>query len=174
MTKILIISDSHGWTEELETVKQRHKDEVDYMIHCGDSELPNTSPEISGFVTVRGNCDHKDQFPEEASVTACGRKLFVTHGHLYSVKSTLMNLYYRAKEVQADIVCFGHSHLLGMECIDDILFLNPGSIRMPRGRKDQTYIILELKQDGAEVFVYELNKGELPELRHQFPLSKRN
>ncbi len=52
MTKILIISDSHGWTEELEIVKQRHKDEVDYMIHCGDSELSNAHREISGFVTV--------------------------------------------------------------------------------------------------------------------------
>ncbi len=62
----------------------------------------------------------------------------------------------------------------GWNVIDDVLFLNPGSIRLPRGRKDQTYLILELKQDGAEVFVYDLNQGELPELRQQFPLSKLN
>ena len=44
-----------------------------------------------------------------------------------------MNLKYKAEEVNADIVCFGHSHVLGAEVIDGRLFLNPGSIRLATG-----------------------------------------
>lgn len=36
---VLIISDSHGLEEELQTIAKRHEAEVDLMIHCGDSEL---------------------------------------------------------------------------------------------------------------------------------------
>lgn len=36
--KILICSDSHGLTDELIELKKRHGD-MDYYIHCGDSEL---------------------------------------------------------------------------------------------------------------------------------------
>ncbi|MGJ7920511.1 metallophosphoesterase family protein [Neobacillus sp. LXY-4] len=173
MTKILIVSDSHRWSDELEAIKQRHVAEVDLMVHCGDSELAADQPEISGFVTVRGNCDYEKQFPEEAQVEIDGFKVYVTHGHLFGVKSTLMNLYYRAKEVGADIVCFGHSHILGMEMIDGMLFINPGSIRLPRGRKERSYCVLEFKEDEVEILVYDLQKGEIAELRQRFPLSTK-
>lgn len=173
MTKILIVSDSHRWTGELDAIKKKHQEEVDLMIHCGDSELSADQPEISGFVVVRGNCDYGQEFPEEAEVDILGHKIFVTHGHLFAVKSTLMNLYYRAEELKADIVCFGHSHQLGMEVIDGILFINPGSIRLPRGRKERTYCLLELKEEAADCRVYDIQMGEIPELRRQFPLSIR-
>lgn len=46
--KLLIVSDSHGLQEELLTIRERHAD-VDKMIHCGDSELPQDSKEMSSF-----------------------------------------------------------------------------------------------------------------------------
>lgn len=155
-------------------IKQRHSSELDYMIHCGDSELSADQPEMNGFVTVRGNCDNEDRFLDEEVLQIGGHRIFVTHGHLFAVKSTLMNLYYRAKELAADIVCFGHSHTLGVELVDDILFINPGSIRLPRGRRERTYCLLELKRDAAELIIYDLQSGELPDLRKHFPLSKKN
>ena len=63
------------------------------------------------------------------------RTLFITHGHRHSVKSNLMVLSYRAKEVGADIACFGHSHQLGAEMVNGTLFINPGSIRLPTWKK---------------------------------------
>ncbi|WP_147532550.1 metallophosphoesterase family protein [Bacillus marasmi] len=172
MTKALIISDSHRLMKELDLIKQRHQREVEVMIHCGDSELYADQPEMTGFVTVRGNCDYGTDYPEETVIDFANQKIFVTHGHLFSVKSTLMNLYYRAQELGANIVCFGHSHMLGVEKIDDILFINPGSIRLPRGRKERTYCILELGEKDIEVSVYDLDMGELPELKQRFSLSK--
>lgn len=43
---VLIISDSHGLEEELQTIAKRHEAEVDLMIHCGDSELETRHPAL--------------------------------------------------------------------------------------------------------------------------------
>lgn len=173
MTKALIISDSHRFVDELRLIKEKHQHEVNVMIHCGDSELFLDQPEMEGFITVRGNCDYEAGYPDEAVVEFVGQKILITHGHLFSVKSTLMSLYYRAQELGANIVCFGHSHMLGIERIDDILFINPGSIRLPRGRKERTYCILEQAGDDVVVNVYDLDEGELPALMQRFPLSNK-
>ncbi|WP_394233147.1 metallophosphoesterase family protein [Niallia oryzisoli] len=169
--KVLIVSDSHGMTTELEKLKKIHENEVDYFIHCGDSELSPDDPAIQGFVTVRGNCDFYDEFPEDIVKEVGNRKILITHGHRYSVKSNLLKLSYRAKEEAADIACFGHSHYLGAEMIHGTLFINPGSIRLPRGRRERTYLTVELQEHSYELKVYDIDRGEVPELGQVFSLS---
>ncbi|MFJ7727138.1 metallophosphoesterase family protein [Neobacillus sp. NPDC097160] len=168
MSKVLIVSDSHGLTKELEIIRERHLQEVDLMIHCGDSELMPDDQAINGYLAVRGNCDYGGGYPMDTISEAAGRKFFITHGHRYSVKSTLMNLKYKAQEVKADIVCFGHSHVLGAEVIDGTLFLNPGSIRLPRERLEKTYVILDLLTDKIKMSVFEVNGSEMPDLTREF------
>ena len=51
-----------------------------------------------------------------------------------------------------------------------ILFINPGSIRLPRGRKEKTYVIVEIVEEGYELHVYDLNSGEIKELTQHFSL----
>jgi putative phosphoesterase len=171
MSKVLIVSDSHGLTKELEILRERHMNVVDLKIHCGDSQLTSDQKTISGYVTVLGNCDFAG-YPLEEMVEVSGRRIFITHGHKYSIKTSLMTLNYRAKEVNADIVCFGHSHVLGAEMIDGTLFLNPGSIRLPRERSEKTYMILELLEEKIKVFVFELKGKELTELSCEFVIPK--
>ena len=171
MSKVLIVSDSHGLTKELEILRARHVKEVDLMIHCGDSELMPDDQAIAGFLTVMGNCDFGG-YPLETIAEVSGRKIFFTHGHRYSVKSSLMNLKYKAEEVKAGIVCFGHSHVLGAEVIGSTLFLNPGSIRLPRERLEKTYIILDLNDDRIKLSVYVLNGREMKDLERVFNLPK--
>lgn len=168
MSKVLIVSDSHGLTKELELIRDRHLTEVELMIHCGDSELNPDDQAISGYLTVRGNCDFGGGYPMDTISEAAGRKFFITHGHRYSVKSTLMNLKYKAQEVMADIVCFGHSHVLGAEVIDGTLFLNPGSIRLPRERFEKTYVILDVLNDKIKMSVFEVNGREMTDLAREF------
>lgn len=170
MSSVLVVSDSHGLTSELMKIKEKHINEVELMIHCGDSELNPDDKELEGFVVVRGNCDFDSDFPEETFHEVDGKKIIVTHGHHYGVKSTLMNLSYRAEELGADIVCFGHSHLLGAEMINGKLFLNPGSIRLPRLRREKTYCILDINGDKVTLDVYDINLGLLPEMKHEFIL----
>lgn len=148
--QILIMSDTHGDKSIISKVKAYYPD-ADLFIHCGDSELAYGDEALTDFYYVRGNCDFHAQFAEEQILEAENRIIYVTHGHLYNVKSTLMPLSYRAQEVNASIVCFGHSHLLGAEKIGNTLFLNPGSLTVPRGRKEKTFIVVEL--DGNDVIV---------------------
>ncbi|WP_449537170.1 metallophosphoesterase family protein [Ferdinandcohnia sp. Marseille-Q9671] len=162
--KILIISDSHGLMKELTEIKERHKDEVDFMFHLGDSELSSRSEEMSGFSAVRGNCDFDSNYQDDMVVLLDREKVYLTHGHLYNVKMTLMNLAYRAQEVGASIVCFGHSHIAGAELVEDILFINPGSIRMPRMRKEKTYVIVNVQDKRAEIDFYDTEGNVIKEL----------
>lgn len=168
MSKVLVISDSHGLTNELIRIKEKHKDEVNLLLHCGDSELSANDPALDGFIVVRGNCDFDEKFPEESVQTVGDTNIMITHGHRYQVKSTLTSLSYRALELDAKIVCFGHSHILGAEMLNGILFLNPGSIRLPRQRKEKTYCIIELIDDKIILNVYDINLGLLTELNHEF------
>lgn len=170
MSKVLIVSDSHGLTKELKIIRERHLHEVDLMIHCGDSELMPTDQAITGYLTVMGNCDFGAEYPLETTSEVAGRKFFITHGHRYSVKSTLMTLKYKAEEYDADIVCFGHSHVLGAEVVGGILFINPGSIRLPRERFEKTYVILDLQTEKVKLSVFELSGSELTNLAREFIL----
>lgn len=171
MTKVLIVSDSHGMRSELQKLVQRHEHEVKHFIHCGDSELAVTDKEISSFSVVRGNCDYEEYFKDELVDEYAGMRFFITHGHLFSVKSSLMGLQYRAQELNARIVCFGHSHLLGAEVVKNVLFVNPGSLRLPRGRKERTYVILEITGNEVEFRVYDLDAGEISDLASHFTLA---
>ncbi|MED4225089.1 metallophosphoesterase [Neobacillus cucumis] len=170
MSKVLIVSDSHGLTKELEIIRERHLNEVDLMIHCGDSQLMPTDKAITGYLSVLGNCDFMGEYPLETITEIAGRKFFITHGHRYSVKSTLMNLKLKAEEVHADIVCFGHSHILGAEVVSGRLYLNPGSIRLPRERFEKTYVILDLESDKIIMSVFESSGREISELTREFDL----
>ncbi|WP_020153774.1 metallophosphoesterase [Caldibacillus debilis] len=166
--KILIVSDSHGLQRELEELKKRHRD-AELFIHCGDSELEKDDPAIQGFHVVRGNCDFHNGFPEQLLLSVKDKKIFVTHGHLYQVKTNPLNVYYKARESGADIACFGHSHRLGAEMADGVLLINPGSVRLPRGRSEKTYVVLEIGEDHYLVRVYEYLGKELEDLRQTFP-----
>ncbi|MDC3415695.1 metallophosphoesterase family protein [Aquibacillus salsiterrae] len=171
MPSVLILSDSHGWTKEVEVIKQRHISDVDKLIHCGDSELMYDSKELEHFQTVAGNCDMDARFPNELNFDNNGLTFFVTHGHLFQVKSTLTKLSYRAEELGANVICFGHSHFAGAEKIENQLFINPGSIRLPRGRTEGTYVILswdEVKQIKVEYF--DLNGQRIEALTYQTDL----
>lgn len=157
--KVLIMSDSHGLTHEISIIKERHQHEVVTMIHCGDSELEKNDSNMAGMIAVRGNCDHDSAYPNTVVEEFAGKRFLITHGHLYNVKMTLFNLSLKAEEEEANIICFGHSHAAGSEFIDGKLYINPGSIHQPRGRKEKTYAILDILQDQVYVTFYDV-QGE--------------
>ena len=68
MAKVLILSDSHGLTKEVEDIKKRHQHEVEAMIHCGDSELAYDAKELQGFYYAKGNCDFEPEMVDEQVV----------------------------------------------------------------------------------------------------------
>ncbi|WNC16665.1 metallophosphoesterase [Brevibacillus brevis] len=138
---ILVLSDSHGLVREVVQVAGRHQ--VDKMLHCGDFCVDHLREPFSRMTLVRGNCDTTKDVPTEQQTKWRDLNILQTHGHLYGVKSSLLRLHYRAEETGANVVVFGHSHtpVCGVE--RGILFLNPGSLQLPRGYDVPTYAILE-------------------------------
>ena len=68
----------------------------------------------------------------------------MTHGHRYGVKSGYLRAIYAAREQQADLLLFGHTHYA--ECFQEgpLWVLNPGAAR------NGSYGIITLSQDGME------------------------
>ena len=148
--QVLVMSDTHGDSQVIEKIRGFYPNAA-AIIHCGDSELTFSHPALEGIQKVRGNCDMELVFPNEAVFDVGDVTFFVTHGHLFNVKSSILSLSYRVKEVGAQIACFGHSHLLGVEMIDDVLFINPGSLLKPRGRKEKSFAVVEIRKDQFQV-----------------------
>src|SRR5699024_11368057 len=47
-----------------------------------------------------------------------------------------------AEELGAQLICYGHTHVADARQLNNQLFINPGSIRLPRSRPEKTYCIL--------------------------------
>ncbi|HEY8423829.1 MAG TPA: metallophosphoesterase [Clostridia bacterium] len=145
MTKITIISDAHFGIQNLKKIENIIL-ESDYCIFLGDginAVLPYKNQLGDRLVIVRGNCDFTAAFLDETVIDIDGHKILAAHGHNYRVKTTLIDFYYRAKELNADIALFGHTHIPYQEYHDGILLLNPGSIGSPRlSAPSYAYMIL--------------------------------
>ena len=83
------------------------------------------------------------------------------YGHFYHVKMSLEKLHYKALELGANIVCYGHSHCIAVEKINGVLFINPGSIVFPRNTIEKTYAILTIGEKELIVEILNAINGEI-------------
>ncbi len=133
----LVMSDTHGERHIIEELIHRYQDQVDVMIHCGDSELGKEDVLWQKVTVVQGNCDLED-FPETALITTDLDRILVVHGHHFGVSFGLSPLVDYATSLNASIVCYGHTHILHSEELQHMLLLNPGSLSIPRGPYQNT------------------------------------
>jgi uncharacterized protein len=169
--KALIISDSHGLQEELFEVFKRHDQDVDAIIHCGDSELTKDNfASFDNLLIVKGNCDYEPGFKDDIMTNVLGLNIFIVHGHLHDVKSSAVKLSYLAEELGANLVCFGHTHEAVAFQENNILYINPGSFRLPRKRPERTYAIVEFQEKKATVVYYNHSGIEISDLKSNFVL----
>ena len=141
--KIGVISDTHMQNNYIKKALVLLKD-CDFIIHLGDNI--GDAREIAKYfsktiISVKGNCDYAENTPSEKIEIIGNKKIFITHGHNYNVKATLINLKYKAMEVGADIVLFGHTHVATTLFEEGIWFINPGSAGMARNGKNSVAII---------------------------------
>lgn len=85
-----------------------------------------------------------------------GYVIYITHGHLYGVKSSRHQLAKRAQTLGATIALYGHTHVAKIERIDNIHCINPGSIAYPRGNIWASYCIISLSNSENRVDFYDL------------------
>ncbi|OYQ65250.1 YfcE family phosphodiesterase [Aerococcus sp. 1KP-2016] len=152
--KILITSDNHGDHEALLDLVVQSDDDIDVFIHCGDSELAEDDNVWGIFHTVQGNMDY-GHFKDAISLSTPEGKIVVTHGHLNNVNRSLDNLVDLAKANDADIVMYGHTHVMDDRDIDGVKVINPGSISQPRGKYPYpSFAILDWEGGKKEVTFY--------------------
>ena len=156
---IAVISDTHRVAKYINIAKEYIKS-ADVLIHLGDNseDIEELTKGFKGKVYgVRGNCDFTNNYPKENIIVLEGKKILITHGDLYGVKYSLTNLYYRAKEVEADIVLFGHSHIPIVEKHNDICLMNPGSISHGACMAKRSLGYIEIKEGKiAQIYTKEI------------------
>jgi len=124
--KILITSDIHKNLDFFLEISEKYKDFT--KINLGDRGIDISILQKYNYICVDGNCDFEITNKEQVLVID-NKKIFITHGHNYNVKSSMLNLYYKAKSLNVDYVFFGHTHIQTKVVYDDIIFINPGAIK---------------------------------------------
>ena len=180
--KWMIASDIHGsayYCRELLAAFEREAASKllllgDVLYHGPRNDLPRDyAPKqviemLNGIkeklLCVRGNCDTEvDQmvldFPVLAdyAILAVGeRMIYATHGHVYN-EGKLPPLQ------KGDVLLHGHTHV--PKCVEheEYLYINPGSVSIPKENSSHSYLILEDGQltwknlDGTVYMAYSLS-----------------
>lgn len=161
--KIMIASDIHGSAfycrELLAAFKREQADKLlllgDVLYHGPRNDLPKEyAPKevialLNGMknqvLCVRGNCDTEvDQMVLEFPILAdyCilyagKRMIYATHGHVYNMASL-------PALQPGDILLHGHTHIPAwLKFGEDNLYLNPGSVSIPKENSAHGYMVLE-------------------------------
>ncbi|GFO56143.1 phosphoesterase [Geomonas sp. Red276] len=150
--KLLVISDSHG---NYPQAFKAHElaGPVDHIIHLGDgSEDAKLLEEVLEVPVLRvaGNCDCDPQLPRELTLKFGDCQVLVTHGNRQAVKSGLGELIGRGKQVGANLILYGHTHLPAVEAADGMLLINPGSLK-EGGSASYAVITVEGDEVGAVI-----------------------
>ena len=116
--KFLVVSDSHGHYERISRLLDMHRT-TDALIFLGDglSDLERAGAYDRGITVfaVRGNCDWTSfgtaqGTQNEMTLNFEGYRFFLLHGHTRGVKHGVDNAIYAAREREADILLYGHTH----------------------------------------------------------------
>lgn len=171
--RIIVFSDTHRNFRAMKEIFERNKD-VSVFIFLGDGEqelrqIRNLYSDKK-ILSVKGNCDFSDDSPLVGTFCYNNIKIIFTHGHKYNAKYSIDNLLCLAKENDAQIVCFGHSHCRYNGFQDGIHILNPGSAAQPRDWKPPCYAFIDITDSGIICSHVDLEKAPNKESFFNFEL----
>ncbi len=174
--KFLIASDIHGSAYFcdllIKAIKEEKADKVlllgDALYHGPRNDLPKDyNPKVvlemlnnirEKILYVRGNCDSEvDQmvlnFPilaDYAIIPLENNVIYATHGHIYN-PNNLPPLN------KSDIILNGHTHVPKCEEKEDCIYMNCGSVSIPKENSPHSYMTLE----NGEFLWKNLENGEV-------------
>ncbi len=173
--KLMIASDIHGSAKYcrglLEAYEKENADRLlllgDILYHGPRNDLPEgydpkkviamLNEKKDEIFAVRGNCEAEvDQavleFPvlaDYALLPLKERMIYVTHGHLY-------NRDHLPPMKIGDILLHGHTHIPACEEFDGYVYMNPGSVAIPKNGTPRGYMILQ-----EETFTWKTLEGDV-------------
>lgn len=134
--RFVVLSDTHGEMSKMFSAVDYIKAlDPDAVIFLGDivSDAAALKTELRvPFYIVQGNCDGYSAHPATDVVEAEGVRIFICHGHQYSVKESPQRLVWAAQERECSVALFGHTHRQYLDREDGVLLMNPGSLTRPR------------------------------------------
>lgn len=156
--RVLIVSDTHRQNNNYLKVIEKVKP-IDMVVHCGDSEgseyLICEAAECP-VEMVMGNNDFFSELPREKEFWIGKYRVWLTHGHNYYVAMGNETIKREAIARGVNIVIYGHTHRPVVECENDVIAINPGSLTYPRQEgKRPSYIVMETDQKGEAHFSIE-------------------
>ena len=159
--KILVFSDSHGKSSRMNDIIKSLHDEIELVLFLGDcikdfEDFCYIYPKKQ-FIPVLGNCDFfNNSVPIERLVEIDGKKIFMSHGHRYGVKSGHEKIVSAAQKHNANICLYGHSHMPNNTFTNGIHLMNPGSISEPRGVDYPSYGVIEIVDGRVDLRIVEV------------------
>ena len=182
--KLMFASDIHGCAPSCGTMLRKFDEEKaeklfllgDILYHGPRNGVPDgydpkevirmLNERAASLLCVRGNCDTEvDQmvlsFPimaEYALLYLEGRTVFLTHGHRFNTEDP-------PKLKSGDILLHGHTHIQVIDESRDYIYINPGSVSLPKNGNVKSYMTYEdgiftVKQldSGSTQMEYRLSK----------------
>lgn len=160
--KIMIASDIHGSAKYCRMLLDAYASEnADRLLLLGDilyhgprNDLPDEyAPKLviemlnarkDEIYCVRGNCEAEvDQMALDFPVLADyallpfgNRMIYATHGHIFH-RSHLPPM------KKGDILLHGHTHISACEEFDGFVYMNPGSVSIPKGNTPRGYMTFQ-------------------------------
>ena len=156
--RLLVISDSHRNSRVIDKILAAQPDakHVFFLGDCtADIEDFNFIYPDKNFHIVCGNCDFYSTFKSVDIEVINSVRIFYTHGHNYSVKSSYQHLLKTAKENSCQIALFGHTHIPKTIYEDGIHLVNPGSCSKPREGK-ASYAVIDITDKGIMPIIIEI------------------
>ena len=176
--KLLVISDIHGSSyyanKILDIVNKENPDKIvllgDLYYHGPRNPLPNDYAPMKvadilnslkeKLLVVKGNCDAEVdemisnfKFEDNILLDANGKKIFFTHGHKYNIN--------KLPNEEFDIMFYGHFHICFIKQQDGKIFVNPGSISLPKENTLNSYATI----DSDKTYIQDINGNILEELK---------
>lgn len=140
--RILVASDSHGAEYKLRlALEQQPSAEIMFFLGDGERDVDYAGVNIP-VISVRGNCDWGSELPARSINWIEDKKIYATHGYAENVKYGLSGLMSAARDAEAHIALYGHTHDPVTEYIDGIWYINPGSIR------EGSYAVVDITKSG--------------------------
>lgn len=150
--RIGVISDTHGL---LRPEAEECLAGVAHIIHAGDIGRPEVITalrRIAPVMAIKGNVDTADwaaRYPDTSTIKLGGRVIYVLHD--------VNELKLDPAAEGIDVVISGHSHRPGIETVDGVLYLNPGSAGPRRFSLPVTLAILEVGKGGIRPAICRLS-----------------
>lgn len=163
--KILFISDIHGIDNNLKRIEKIiEKEIIDKLVVLGDlyyagptynQKYKVNSKNVKEILTkyrdkiicLKGNCDSlvdvkSSDFPicdNLALICVDGLDIYLTHGNEYSFDKN-------RKFNRKGMLVYGHEHIPYIKKNNDMIYINVGSISLPRDGNKPTYMIYNNKK----------------------------